>query len=171
MLTATQLLRTARPLTCTCTCICEVIQPCSEESQEKGYSHIPHVLLFLTHKKSLHKFLICAMEITVPKLLYTASGIVHFRMYADGDGKGPDQTTNQGLLGCIWIFPQENNISIQAKSLWTSVLFTDSNGQQTNSKKYSNKPNIPWYFSRMGMFRKSRSQIPTCVIQSNLPHS
>lgn len=158
MLTATQLLRTAQSLTCTCTCICEVIQPCSEESQEEGYSYIPRVfLLFLTHKKNLNKFLICTMEITVPKSPYIISGIVLFRMYADGDGKGPDQVINQGLLGCICIFPQENNISIQNKSPWTPVLFTDSNRQQANSKKYSNKPNMPWYFSRMGRFRRSRS--------------
>lgn len=173
MLTATQLLRTAQPLTCTCICTCEVIQPCSEESQE-AYIYIPHVfLLFLTHKESLNKFLICTMEITVPKFPYRVSGILLFRMYADSDGKGPDQIINQELLGCIWIFPQENNISIQDKSLWTPVLFTDSNRQQTNSKIYSNKPNITWYFSRMGMgrFRRSRSQIPTCVIQSNMPHS
>lgn len=50
------------------------------------------------------------MEITVPKFPYTAAGVVLFRTDAAlsaGNGEGPDQTINQVLQGCIWIFPQE----------------------------------------------------------------
>lgn len=159
---------TTATCTCTCICTCEVIQPCSDESQEEAYIYITHVfLLFLTHKEILNKFLICTMEITVPKFPYSVSGTVLFRMYADGDGKGPDQIIN--YLDVFEFFHKKLTTQFRTNLHKPQHCSLTAIG----SKKYSKKPNITWYFSRMrmGRFRRSRSQIPTCVIQSNMPHS
>lgn len=154
------------------TYICEAVQPHSEESQQEGLCSSNFLRIFCTHKKLKPKaFPVCTIKVTVPSFPYTASGLTRFRIYAAlsaGDGEGPDQTINQLFWGCIWIFPQEKNISSQARSPWTPVLFSDQ--QQTSREQHSNKPNALRYFPGMGSFSKSRSQVPTYGIQCNVTH-